>query len=57
MNDVETKDVVAYILDRMGLKHLREDAENGNNIDMYIGYIKHKSKYYSQLQDCINYFL
>lgn len=57
MNDWETKDIVAWILQKMGLITMMKDALNGNNIDLYIKYIKHKSKHYHDINDLIHHFL
>jgi len=57
MNDVETRHVVSYILDKMGYKRMREDARKGNNIDLYINLIRHKMTCVPEIREFINYFL
>lgn len=57
MNEYQVKDIVSSILEKMGYKTLKKDAENGNNIDMYISFIKHEKEKYNNLIEFINYFL
>lgn len=57
MNEYQTKDIVSSILERMGYNTLKKDADNGNNIEMYINFIKHKKEKYNDLVEFINYFL
>lgn len=57
MNDWKTKDVIAWILDRMGHKVLVLDAQNEVNLELYIRYIKHKYSHNKEVQEFINYFL
>lgn len=57
MSEYLTKDIVAWVLERMGYNLLSKDASIGNNIDQYIRFIKHKMQDYMDLNETINYFL
>lgn len=58
MNDVTTREAVAWVLERMGFKQLARHARNEEtNIDTYISYIKHKDKKSKELREFIEYYL
>ena len=57
MSDYKTKDIVAFILDKMGFKLLSKDASEGRNLDSLISYIKHKHISNKEVIEFIDYFL
>lgn len=58
MNDVTTREAVAWVLDRMGFKELAKHArDEKTNIDTYINYIKYKDRRNTEIRDFINYYL
>lgn len=58
MNDITTRLIVAYILDRMGFKKLSSHAKKDDtNIDVYINYIKYRDKKNLELNQFIKNYL
>lgn len=58
MNDFKTRDIASYVLRCMGFKLMAENVQSENSdIDMYIKFIKFKSKKFNELNDLVNHFL
>jgi len=58
MNDITTREAVAWVLERMGFKQLAKHArDESTNIDTYINYIKYRDNRNKELREFINYYL
>lgn len=58
MNDITTREIVAWVFERLGFyqiaKHVRKSDEN---IDTFINYIKYRNTKDAELREFIEYYL